>query len=121
MINRPHSRRSSASSGSDSSCGPARVALPFAPPGDDQLPFLGARATRRARERFFREPWTRRRRTSISDLPTSAITDAGCGVLAGQRDHIALNGIDLSRGGARLARRDRRPWRWDAHGETLVS
>jgi len=80
---------SSASSGSDSSCGPAGVALPHAPPGDDQLPFRGA-----AHGRFFQDPWTRRRRSSISDLPTSAITDAGCGVLTGQRDHIALNRID---------------------------
>jgi len=80
---------SSASSLSDSSCGPARALYFSRRPGDDQLPLPGA-----ARGRFFQDPWTRRRRSSISDLPTSAISDAGCGVLTGQRDHIALNGID---------------------------
>ena len=50
-----------------------------------------------------------------------AITDAGRDVLAGRRDHVALNGIDLWRGGVHLAGRDTSPWRWDARGETLVS
>jgi hypothetical protein len=50
-----------------------------------------------------------------------ALTDAGRDVLAGRRDHIALNGIDVWRGGVHLAGTDRSPWRWDAHGETLVS
>jgi hypothetical protein len=50
-----------------------------------------------------------------------AITDAGRDVLAGRRDHVALNGIDLWRGGVHLAGRDTSPWRWDGRGETLVS
>jgi hypothetical protein len=50
-----------------------------------------------------------------------AITEAGRDVVAGRRDHLALNGIDLWRGGVHLAGRDTSPWRWDARGETLVS
>jgi hypothetical protein len=52
---------------------------------------------------------------------TVAITDAGRRVLNGERDHVALNGIDLWRGGVHLAGADRSPWRWDAKRETLVS
>jgi hypothetical protein len=51
----------------------------------------------------------------------AAITDAGRDVLAGRRDHVALNGIDLWRGRVHLAGTDRSPWRWDTPGETLVS
>jgi hypothetical protein len=66
---------------------------------------------------------------TISGRPTQldlrshviAITGAGRDVLAGRRDHVALNGIDLWRGGVHLAGRDTSPWRWDARGETLVS
>ena len=50
-----------------------------------------------------------------------AITDAGRDVAAGRSDHVALNGIDLWRGGVHLAGADSSPWRWDAGGETLVS
>ena len=49
------------------------------------------------------------------------LTDAGRDVLAGRRDHIALNGIDLWRGGVHLAAAASSPWRWDARGERLVS
>jgi hypothetical protein len=67
--------------------------------------------------------------TIVADGPTSgdlrahtvAITDAGRRVLNGERDHVALNGIDLWRGGVHLAGADRSPWRWDAERETLVS
>ena len=50
-----------------------------------------------------------------------AITDAGRAVAAGRSDYVALNGIDLWRGGVHLAGADSSPWRWDAGGETLVS
>ena len=50
-----------------------------------------------------------------------AITEAGCDVLAGRADAVALNGIDEWRGGVRLGGRDRSPWRWDPARETLVS
>ena len=50
-----------------------------------------------------------------------AITGEGRRVLDGERDHVALNGIDLWRGGVHLAGADRSPWRWDAERETLVS
>jgi hypothetical protein len=50
-----------------------------------------------------------------------AITNAGRDVLAGRTDHLRLNGTDLWRGGVHLTGSDRSPWRWDAHGETLVS
>jgi hypothetical protein len=50
-----------------------------------------------------------------------AITDAGRAVASGRSDHVALNGIDLWRGGVHLAGTDVSPWRWDASGETLVS
>ena len=50
-----------------------------------------------------------------------AITDAGREVLAGRSDHIALNGLDLWRGGIHLGGPDAIPWRWNASSETLVS
>jgi hypothetical protein len=50
-----------------------------------------------------------------------AITGDGRRVLDSERDHIALNGIDVWRGGVHLAGADRSPWRWDAERETLVS
>jgi Domain of unknown function (DUF1835) len=50
-----------------------------------------------------------------------AITDEGSLVVRGERDHVVLNGIDLWRGGTRLAGAHRSPWRWDAERETLVS
>jgi hypothetical protein len=50
-----------------------------------------------------------------------AITAAGRDVAAGRSDHVALNGIDLWRGGVHLAGTDSSPWRWDAGRETLVS
>jgi hypothetical protein len=52
---------------------------------------------------------------------TVAITDAGRDVLAGRRDRVALNGIDLWRGGVHLDGTARTLWRWDARRETLVS
>jgi hypothetical protein len=52
---------------------------------------------------------------------TVALTDAGRTVAGGKRDHIALNGIDLWRGGVHLAGTDRSPFRWDARSETLIS
>jgi len=53
---------------------------------------------------------------------TIAITNAGRDVLAGRKDAVALNGLDVWRGGVHLvASRDgRSPWRWDAGRETLV-
>ncbi len=50
-----------------------------------------------------------------------AITDAGRDVLSGRLDRVAVNGIDVWRGGVHLAGADRSPWRWDARAETLVS
>ena len=50
-----------------------------------------------------------------------AITGDGRRVLNRERDHIALNGIDVWRGGVHLAGADHSPWRWDAERETLVS
>jgi len=52
---------------------------------------------------------------------TAAITAAGRDVLVGRSDAVALNGIDLWRGGVHLAGRDGSPWRWDAHRQRLVS
>jgi hypothetical protein len=52
---------------------------------------------------------------------TVRVTDAGREVLAGRLDAVGLNGIDEWRGGVHLVGRDRSPWRWDPHGETLVS
>ncbi len=49
------------------------------------------------------------------------ITAAGRDVVARRADHVALNGIDLWRGGVHLTGSDRSPWRWDAGTETLVS
>jgi len=50
-----------------------------------------------------------------------SITNAGRDVLAGDADHVGLNGIDIWRGGVHLMGSDRSPWRWDARDETLVS
>jgi hypothetical protein len=52
---------------------------------------------------------------------TVGLTPAGRDVLDGRADYVRLNGIDVWRGGVHLAGSDRSPWRWDAHGETLVS
>jgi len=48
------------------------------------------------------------------------ITESGREVLAGRRDAVALNGINLWRGGVHLIGDDRSPWRWDHRRETLV-
>jgi hypothetical protein len=50
-----------------------------------------------------------------------AVTEAGRDVLAGRRDRIALNGIDVWRGGVHLEGRPQSSWRWDEQRETLVS
>ena len=49
------------------------------------------------------------------------MTEAGRDVIEGRKDGVALNGIDLWRGGVHLIGQDRSPWRWDAWRETLVS
>ena len=54
---------------------------------------------------------------------TIALTDAGRDVLNGRRDAVALNGLDVWRGGVHLVAAggdDRSPWRWDGRRETLV-
>jgi hypothetical protein len=51
---------------------------------------------------------------------TVSITDIGLDVLMARRDAVAINGIDLWRGGVHLSG-SHSPWRWDAHRETLVS
>jgi hypothetical protein len=48
------------------------------------------------------------------------ITEAGRDVIEGRQDAVALNGIDLWRGGVHLVGEDRSPWRWDARRETLA-
>ncbi len=47
------------------------------------------------------------------------LTDAGARVLAGDADHIKLNGIDRWIGGVHL-HGDHAPWRWDEGHETVV-
>jgi hypothetical protein len=54
-------------------------------------------------------------------LQRVAITAAGRDELAGRADSVRLNGIDVWRGGVRLAGSDDSPWRWDGQRETLVS
>ena len=49
-----------------------------------------------------------------------ALTDAGPRVLAGDADHVALNGIDRWIGGVHLPGREV-PWRWDEGIESIVS
>jgi len=53
---------------------------------------------------------------------TIAITASGRDVVAGREDAVALNGLDVWRGGVHLvaSRGGRSPWRWDAGRETLV-
>ena len=48
------------------------------------------------------------------------ITEAGRDVVAGRRDAVALNGINLWRGGVHLIGDERSPWRWDPHRKTLI-
>lgn len=50
-----------------------------------------------------------------------ALTEAGREVLAGRQDAVALNGIDVWRGGVHLTGAAQSPWRWDAPRQTLVS
>jgi hypothetical protein len=50
-----------------------------------------------------------------------SLTQAGLDVLNGRADAVALNGIDVWRGGVHLVGRERSPWRWDARAQTLVS
>jgi Domain of unknown function (DUF1835) len=52
---------------------------------------------------------------------TVTMTEAGRDVIEGREDGVALNGIDLWRGGVHLVGQNRSPWRWDAWRETLVS
>jgi hypothetical protein len=47
-----------------------------------------------------------------------ALTEAGRSVLAGEADHIRLNGIDRWLGGVHLEGENPR-WRWDASAERL--
>ena len=47
------------------------------------------------------------------------LTDAGARVLAGQEDHVQLNGLDRWIGGVHLYGRQV-PWRWDDGTETIV-
>lgn len=47
------------------------------------------------------------------------LTNTGARVLAGDADHVALNGIDRWIGGVHLRGR-RVPWRWDEGTETIV-
>jgi hypothetical protein len=49
------------------------------------------------------------------------ILDDGREVLDGRRDRVALNGIDMWRGGVHLNGANRSSWRWDARRKTLVS
>jgi hypothetical protein len=46
------------------------------------------------------------------------LTDAGRRVLAGEEDHVALNGVDRWIGGVHLTRE--RVWRWDEGTETIT-
>jgi Domain of unknown function (DUF1835) len=48
-----------------------------------------------------------------------SLTAAGRDVLSGRADAVALNGIDVWRGGVHLLGRDRSPWRWDARRRVL--
>jgi hypothetical protein len=48
-----------------------------------------------------------------------ALTSTGRDVLSGRADAVALNGIDVWRGGVHLVGRDRSPWRWDARRQAL--
>lgn len=47
-----------------------------------------------------------------------ALTDAGEAVLAGDIDHVALNGIDRWWAGTRLSGRS--AWRFDREGDRLI-
>ena len=48
------------------------------------------------------------------------LTGTGARVLAGEADHIALNGIDRWIGGVHLQGHHHVPWRWDDGTETIV-
>jgi hypothetical protein len=50
-----------------------------------------------------------------------ALTSAGRDVLARNKDHVRLNGIDVWRGGVHLTGSNSTQWRWDSQRETLVS
>jgi hypothetical protein len=48
-----------------------------------------------------------------------ALTEAGARVLAGEADHIQINGVDRHLGGVRLHGRHV-PWRWDDGTESII-
>lgn len=52
---------------------------------------------------------------------TLGLTDAGRAVAERRADAVALNGIDLWRGGVHLRGEHESPWRWDPLRRTLVS
>jgi hypothetical protein len=58
-------------------------------------------------------------RRPIDRTATQRLTDAGARVLAGEADHVRLNGIDRWIGGVHLRGRHPR-WRWDDGTETIA-
>lgn len=58
-------------------------------------------------------------RTPVECTTSVAMTDTGRRVLAGDADHVALNGVDRWVGGVHLHGRDA-AWRWDEGAETVV-
>jgi hypothetical protein len=75
---------------------------------------------------FLGDSWAFARLARLSTAPTPLLTDAplelteaGREVLAGARDHVALNGIDRWVGGVHLTGADV-PWRWDEGTEAIT-
>lgn len=57
--------------------------------------------------------------TPVECTTSVAMTDTGRRVLAGDADHVALNGVDRWVGGVHLHGRDA-AWRWDEGAEAVV-
>jgi hypothetical protein len=55
----------------------------------------------------------------LEDTAPLRLTEAGREVLAGRRDHVALNGVDRWIGGVHLTGTDV-PWRWDEGTESIT-
>ena len=56
---------------------------------------------------------------AVDRLTGLRLTGTGARVLAGEADHVALNGVDRWIGGVHLRGRHV-PWRWDDGTESLV-